>query len=170
MVMLAVAAQVSACGMAPVEQQSAGQDRGHGPIPQEEDRGHGPLPPGRRACTAEVSVGAAPGRDCAEFDRGHGALPQEAGSAGVGYPSVHAAFVAVKADPRAKVAMDGDWMVFTQEDTAGVTTTWRFTRPGQAAHPSVVRVRVDAGNGTRERASLCESIQPAACTALREGK
>jgi hypothetical protein len=85
---------------------------------------------------------------------------------GVGYPSVEAAFRALKADRDSVVTMEPDWMVFTRQERGGVTTVYRFTRPGHPAHPSVERVRTDPANGETGRAMLCQSRDARACAAL----
>ena len=105
-----------------------------------------------QACAAQPPAAPAPGQ-----------APHS--TAGIGYASVEAAFRAVKADPHAAVAVEGDWMVFTQRD-GSAATTWRFTRPGHPAHPSVVRQRLDSAAGTSDSATLCQSHLQAACAQL----
>jgi hypothetical protein len=66
-------------------------------------------------------------------------------STDIGYPSVAAAFEALKAIDGLNVAQQEDWILI--EDERVSLTLWSFTRPGHPAHPSAVRRLVAERNG-----------------------
>lgn len=95
-------------------------------------------------------------------------VPASAQDDGVGYPSVDAAFRALKSEPAAVVTVEGDWMVFRRELPDGTSETWRFTRPGHPAHPGVVLQRTRAASGETGRSTLCQAPYPDGCRVLDE--
>ncbi|MEP7155559.1 MAG: DUF4019 domain-containing protein [Betaproteobacteria bacterium] len=107
------------------------------------------------ACTALVMVAAS-----------YAATTPNVSEGDIGYPSVAAAFEALKAKPGVKPIDQGGWTIIAEDDGS---TIWSFTPPGHAAYPAVVKRRlVKKGNDlTVDMAALCQA-EKSACDKLVE--
>lgn len=89
----------------------------------------GAVGPDRRAGLPRLLCGAATLLAC---------LSAGAGEASIGYPSVQAAFDAVRALPGIAVRQDAGWTLL-QDQSGAHPVTWSFAPPAHPAYPAVIR-------------------------------